>query len=98
MDLPQGVYTGTVHGWFKPVNLFWRGKVFTGTTVTNRILGGLWVEGQASIVGATVWITYPRLGLTDVLIQRHVGDSSVWDGSMVLGWLVVPFTLTKEGA
>jgi hypothetical protein len=91
----SGSYTGRVHGIFRPLNLIWRGKVFTGTKATNRILGMLLVEGHVTSYGSTVRIDYPQFGLSDVLFRR-AGDT--WDGSMAFGWLVVHFTLTKEDA
>lgn len=94
--IPQGAYTGRVQGIFRPLNLFWRGKVFCGDQVWNRILGGLFVKGQARVNGVVLFIDYPRLHLTDTLMRRQADDDAIWDGSMALGPFVVQFTLTKE--
>lgn len=95
--IPQGRYTGRVHGIFRPLNLFWRGKVFHGNQVKNRILGGLWVEGRVVEHDHYLFfIHYPYLGLKDTLVRNPYNDAK-WIGSMHLGWFVVEFTLEKEG-
>lgn len=98
MTLPQGVYDGRALGWCRVFNLFWKGKVFHGATVTNRILGMELIQGKVYTWDPpadegpleTVWIEY-RCGVTDYLLL----DGHGYRGRMKLGPLTVRFTLRK---
>ncbi len=95
MILPSGPYLGTVTtprlSW---LNRIWTGKVFTGTTVKNRICGCLLIEGQVRQEAKSVSIIYPG-GLTDSLVP---GDAfgHTWFGVMDLYGHVVAFTLERQ--
>jgi hypothetical protein len=98
VTLPQGVYRGRALGWWRPFNLFWKGKTFTGSTVTNRILGMEFIRGDVWACGDPLRsmpdmmvITY-WFGLKDVLVPCVSG----YRGTMALGPLTVRFTLQKE--
>lgn len=96
-DLPTGTFDGKVLGRWSFLNRFWKGKTFTGSTVTNRIFGRQLVEGVVSREGDTVLIHYPQLlGLTDRL-KSMSDDGSAWTGTMDLLIWRIAFTLTKQG-
>src|SRR5687767_14501254 len=81
--IPEGTFDGTVHGplWLRLLARVWQGKVFTGDQVTNRILGRQLIRGTVRVDGEIVAIDYPRLHLTDELIDLF-GDGSRWAGTL----------------
>ena len=95
---PSGRYDGHVHSASHPVlawigNKVWSGKDFSGTTVTNRILGMMAVSGllMCSVTDDLWRIHYPRLGIADEL--RWAG--TFWVGRLRIGQGWIWFTLTQ---
>lgn len=80
-------------GRLKFLNRFWTGKTFTGSTVTNRILGLDVITGNVSRDGDRVVIRY-RFGLRDYLTHMP-GEGDQWAGVMPIGVWQVQFILTK---
>ena len=77
---------------FKIFNLIWKGKLFqNNNTVLNNIFGYYIFKGNVIGLNDKVVITYPTLGLTDVLCY----DSNKWNGTLELFGLTVQFELRK---
>lgn len=94
--IPSGSYDGFAWSKTLPINFmnrFWKGKVFTGHTVRNKIIGRQMIEGVVSLVGIEILIDYPQLHVQDRLRQIN-GDSYL--GRMNLRGHIVNFTLVRS--
>jgi hypothetical protein len=95
--LPQGEFDGEVLAPYRFFNRIWKGKIVTGNTVKNKILGRVVVEGDVREdpnLPNTVFIEY-RSGLTDVLTPIDL-DGSSWFGRMTVGPVTVKFILKRS--
>jgi hypothetical protein len=95
---PSGSYSGVASSKTLPIgsmNYFWKGKVFVGLTVRNRILGMQLIEGVVLFdkTGDELIIDYPQLHLQDRMRQI---DEETYLGRMELGSNVINFVLTKD--
>lgn len=89
LELPTGQYDGrTTSPWLRWTRWVWKGKVFTGDRVVNRI--GPWrlVRGTVTSNHYAIIIHYPG-GLFDTLTPRPWG----YEGTLVLGPFVIRFEL-----
>lgn len=94
--LPTGEYEG--HAWSNitslgMMNWFWKGKIFEGNKVRNRILGLELFEGKVKLANNEIMIHYPMLGLWDHLRQIN---EKILLGRMFFHDGIINFTLTKK--
>lgn len=96
--IPSGSYDGFAWSKTLPINFlnrFWKGKVFTGHTVRNKIIGRQLVEGVVSLVGVEILIDYPQLRVQDRLRQITTSPE-MYLGRMNLRSHDINFTLTRS--
>jgi hypothetical protein len=97
--IPSGHYSGHVVKRFTFLNHFWKGKIFTDATVTNKLIGGLRLfRGRVSVINGTdeIRIYYPLLRITDTL--KPIGISGhVFRGRTTIFGITIRFLLIYQG-
>jgi len=90
--LPVGEYVGKVYPPFQFLNRIWKGKCFCDDTVVNKVFGYWTLPGKVTRIGERVYIHYPRLHITDTLMEVNEG----WLGSMIIFGVKIEFLLEEK--